>query len=87
MNHIETKFISATDTRGERIKATTTADRKTWIIKPYNYKLDVEENHRAVARELFDKLGWKKEDSKAYIRATNRGYIYTFHYNWNVVDF
>ena len=87
MNHIKTRFLPATDTRGERIKALTTGDKPIWIIRPYNYKLNTEPNHRAVAKELFDKLGWEKENKKAYIGTTDRGYTYTFHYAWNVVEF
>ena len=87
MNHIKTRFLPATDKRGGRIKALTTGDKPTWIIRPYNHELRTEENHRAVARELFDKLGWEKENKKAYIGTTDRGYTYTFHYAWNVVEF
>ena len=87
MNHITTKYLPATDTKGARIKASTTADKKISIIRPYNYKLDTEPNHRAVAKELFEILGWEKEDKRAYIGTTDRGYSYTFHYKWNTVDF
>ena len=93
MNAIKTKFLSATDTRGERIKASTTSDRPTSIIRPYNYKLGTEENHRAVAKELFKKSDWqrvrhgKAEENIAYISTSDRGYIYSFHWAWNKVSF
>jgi hypothetical protein len=90
MNAIKTKFLSATDTRGERIKASTTSDRPISIIRPYNYKLGTEENHRAVAKELFKELDWKykpKDKGIAYISTSDRGYTYTFNWEWNRVSF
>ena len=57
---IKTKYLGATHTKGERIKATgmrTFADgERISITRPYNYELDNEQNHREVAELLIQPL-------------------------------
>ena len=52
---IETKFIRATNVKGERIKATAWGGN---ITVGYNYALDAQDNHRAAADALIAKMGW-----------------------------
>lgn len=58
MQAITTKFISPTNTRGSRIKAT--CDAKSITIN-WDYSLDVSANHTAAANKLASELGWKGE--------------------------
>jgi hypothetical protein len=59
---IKTKYIGATHTKGERIKATamgsvrTLGEKPLSITRPYNYELDNEQNHREVAELLIQPL-------------------------------
>jgi hypothetical protein len=50
---IETKYLNA---RGGRIKATALAGS---ITLPYDYALDVQENHKRAATMLRRKLNWE----------------------------
>jgi hypothetical protein len=52
---ITTKFIGPTDTKGSRIKATCQAKS---ITRSWDYALNADENHRAVAGELAQLVGW-----------------------------
>ena len=56
MQTITTKFLPATNTKGKRIKASTTSGISiTW---DWDYSWGVEENHRAAAESLKIQLGW-----------------------------
>ena len=55
MQAIVTKYLSPTNYRGTRIKASCAA--KT-IILDWCHSIDVEENHRNAAICLQDQLGW-----------------------------
>lgn len=55
MQAIQTKFISPTNFRGARIKATAAAGS---ITIPYPYELSGQACHRAAAEALCAKLGW-----------------------------
>lgn len=55
MQAIRTKYLSPTNTRGARIKATCEAGSLT---VPYRYDLDTSDMHRKAAFELMEKLGW-----------------------------
>ena len=57
MQSIRTKYLKATDTRGERIKATSSSGQSVTV--PWYYAPDVEENHARAAHALAEKLGWK----------------------------
>ena len=52
---IATKYLGATNTRGGRIKATAWGGNTT---VPYDYALDVQDNHKAAADALIAKMGW-----------------------------
>jgi hypothetical protein len=52
---IATKYLGATNTRGGRIKATAWGGSTT---VPYDYALDVQDNHKAAADDLIAKMGW-----------------------------
>jgi hypothetical protein len=52
---IATKYLGPTNTRGGRIKATAWAGS---ITVPYDYALDVKDNHKAAADDLIAKMGW-----------------------------
>jgi hypothetical protein len=54
MDAIQTKKLSATNTRGSRIKATLLGE--TSIILSYNYAISDVSNHRAAALALLEKL-------------------------------
>jgi hypothetical protein len=55
MQAIATKFIAPTTHRRARVKATANAGSLT---VPWNHALDVEQNHRAAAAALAQRLGW-----------------------------
>jgi hypothetical protein len=56
MQCIQTKFLGPTNHRGSRIVATATHGSK--ITRAYDYALDVENNHKAVANALCLQLDW-----------------------------
>lgn len=57
MQAIRTRYHGPTDTRGSRITASCEAGKLT---VPYDYALDIGENHRAAALALAEKLGWTR---------------------------
>lgn len=66
MNVVESKFktigvkyLSATNTRGARVKAYI-PNTKNKIVRNWNYALD-NENYCEVAKELAEKMGWGGE--------------------------
>jgi hypothetical protein len=59
MQAIVTKYISATDTKGARIKATCAAGS---ITVPFPHEWDVEAAHAAAAMALVRKLGWESRE-------------------------
>tara|TARA_R110002012_G_scaffold82737_1_gene208878 strand:+ start:706 stop:957 length:252 start_codon:yes stop_codon:yes gene_type:complete len=76
MKAIETKYLSATDTRGERIKAT--AGKLTATV-PYDYALsDQSEIAFEAVKELVrkHKLDW--DISKMVYGGTDKGYTFCF---------
>ena len=76
MKAIETKYLSATDTRGERIKAT--AGKLTATV-PYDYALsDQSEIAFEAVKELVrkHKLDW--DISKMVYGGTGKGYTFCF---------
>ena len=52
---IETRYLSATNTRGGRIKATAWGGS---IIVSYDYALNTDDAHKAAADALIAKMGW-----------------------------
>ena len=70
MDAIQTKKLSATNTRGARIKATLVGE--TSIILSYNYAISDVSNHREAALALLEKL--YAQDTQAGIEpGVNRG--------------
>ena len=57
MQTISTKYLSATNTQGARIKATHTGNF-TSVTAGYDYSLNSDENHLSIALLLAQKLKW-----------------------------
>jgi hypothetical protein len=55
MQAIITKYLSPTNHRGPRVKATATSGT---VTVPWDHALGIGENHDAAARALVKKLGW-----------------------------
>jgi hypothetical protein len=55
MQAITTKYLSATEHRGERVKASTQAGS---ITVGWDYALSAEQNHRAAAAALLERNEW-----------------------------
>lgn len=56
---IETRFLAATNTRGERIKARLIGSSTTSITKGYDYSMSPVQAHASVAQALCAREGWK----------------------------
>jgi hypothetical protein len=78
MKAIETRYISATNYRGARIKAT--AEGGLYVTIPYPQEYDTEAAHRIGAYELIAKMGWGKQSWFNGIvgGSTKRGYAWVF---------
>jgi hypothetical protein len=61
MQAIQTKYIGPTNTRGSRYKAWCDAGSLT---VPADYSLEPEDNHRAVAHALRDRLKWNDRSGR-----------------------
>lgn len=59
MQAIQTRYLSPTNTKGGRIKATAAAGS---ITIGYPHQLSGQACHRAAAEALIKKLGWDKEN-------------------------
>ena len=59
---ITTKYLSATNHRGERVKATAQAGS---ITVSWDYELNTEANHVRAAKALSDKMGWNESSPLA----------------------
>ena len=59
MKAIKTTYLAPTNCRGARIKATD-CDRNS-ITLHWDSSLDSDENHKAAAKALCDKMNWKGE--------------------------
>ena len=57
MKAIEIKYLGATNTQGERVKAT--IGRGNSITEPYNYGLEYNEQVILIAKKLIKKLDWR----------------------------
>lgn len=55
---ITTKFLSPTNTRGSRVKATAAAGS---VTVEWDHALNISENHAAAAQALIAKLEWDGE--------------------------
>jgi len=56
MKAIKTTYLGPTNTRGSRIKASD--GDKNQITISWQYALEADENHKAAAKALCDKMGW-----------------------------
>ena len=74
MQYIITKYLSATDTKGERIKAKASSAPYSITI-PYDHSLDVEQAHAKAAMQLAAKLNWRGEYAAG---GNDTGYIFAF---------
>lgn len=73
MKAIETKYLSATNVRGSRIKAYDCDNNQVTISYPY--ELSGEDVHRKAAEALRDKMGWTGELVGG---GTKHGYTFVF---------
>lgn len=69
---IETRYLFPTNTKGARIKASTYGAN---IIIPYDYALDVQDNHCAAQLALRHKLGWQGKYAQGG-NAKGNGYVF-----------
>ena len=70
---IQTKYLSATNTRGSRIKAWTTNGQSITIS--YDYALDGMEVYKKAALALCEKMGWSTNIDGG---STEDGYTFVF---------
>jgi len=72
MQTIITKYLPATNSRGSRIKATTTGG--TSVTVPYDHALDVQAAHDKAFRKLAEKMGW--QDHEWHAGSLTTGFCY-----------
>ena len=75
---IQTKWLGPTDYRGSRVKAFT--ESRLNVTVHWDHALNVEDNHRAAARALAEKMGW---DGKWIGGATEHGYAFVQASEWS----
>lgn len=81
MQAIITKYFGPTNSRGSRLVAKCEAGS---ITVPYDHALDTEGNHRAAAKALCNKLGWKPNGTNRYAKMVcgalpnGHGYAHVF---------
>jgi len=71
MQTITTKYLSATNTTGTRIKATSSSGIS--MTRAYEYAMSGEENHEEVAMALAERLEW---DYDFAVGDTATGYVF-----------
>jgi len=71
--HIATKYLGPTNTRGSRIKAWTSSGLS--VVINYDYALNSEDNHVLAAEKIATKVGWTKTEWVA--TTTETGYVFT----------
>lgn len=59
MQTITTKYHGCTNTRGSKISATASGGAR--IYTSYDHSLNLDDNHRAAALKLMEKLNWEGE--------------------------
>jgi len=74
MQYIQTKFLPASNTKGSRIKATTSFGNDSITIA-YDYSLDTEQAHAKAAMKLARKLEWNGEYAAG---GNDSGYVFVF---------
>lgn len=73
MQAILTKYLPATNSRGERVKAFCDAGS---ITEGWDYGLGQEANHRAVATALANKFGWLDYGHRVEAGSYGNGYVF-----------
>jgi hypothetical protein len=73
---IQTKYISPTNFKGTRIKASTSSGIS--IMRSYDYALNIGENHAKVARELQEKMKWHTDYYGDLVGGQNANGSYTW---------
>ena len=76
MQTIKTKYFDQSTVKGSRIIASCEAGR---IIVPYNYAVNILENHREACEALRNKLGWTVENNYSPMIG---GQAQDGHYYW-----
>ena len=81
MQAIQTKYLSATNSRGSRIKAFCAAGSLTI---PYPHELSGQAVHRKAAEALAAKLGWTEPHYPALLGGClpNGEYAFVFNNDW-----
>jgi hypothetical protein len=80
MQYITTKYLSPTNTKGGRIKASTSYGNESLTIA-YDHSLDVEQAHAKAAMMLADKLDWQGEYACG---GNDSGYVFALIGHCNV---
>ena len=75
MQAITTKFLGPSNTRGSRIKASAYAGS---ITIGYSHELNNDENHRAAAVALCDKMGWIGAETLISADLPKSGNVFVF---------
>jgi hypothetical protein len=75
MQAITTKYISATNTKGSRIKATCEAGS---ITISYPHELSGQDVHAAAAMALVRELGWDDYGKSWIAGGTKDGYVFVY---------
>lgn len=73
MSIIRTKFVSATDTKGARVKATL---HTASVTLSYDYALSGMDNHKRVAAALADKLNLRGDWNRVWDQSQKEGYTF-----------
>ena len=73
MKAIETRYLGPTDHRGSRIVASDSDGNRVTI--GYKSELDSDQNHKAAAVALCDKMGWKGDLAGGWVK---RGMVWVF---------
>ena len=74
MQTISTKYLQATNTKGARIKATTSSGISVNV--PYMYECSQSDNHWAACNWLMEKLEWHGQEMIQ--GSTKDGYVFVF---------
>ena len=71
--YISTKYVCPTNTRGSRVKATSSSGLS--VTLQWADELDTDANHIAAAKVLAAKLGWRGQWA---VGADNKGSVFVF---------
>lgn len=81
---IFTKYFGPTNTRGSRVKATASNGAGSMSV-PWDYGLNVDQNHDAAAKALAKKLGWHGRVSRGG-GPGGSGNVYVYHGTGNDIE-